>query len=113
MDWIQVIITMIGGIGFGTILSTILQNVLQNKRRDQERKYEEKRNAYIGFLQAMIESANNPSMGNLNEYELFQLKIELFGSKEVALLAKNGQLYRSRDDLFNELLRKMKNDLLK
>ena len=83
MDW-SILSALLGGIGFGSLLTTGLQIFHQRKKDREDRTFEEKKQAYLEYIRAIQESQ---TMQNQKEAAwkrtAAMARIELFGSAEV------------------------------
>lgn len=100
------------------MLNSIVSNLLIKNQKTQERIYEEKRNAYIGLLNALHKAAVAPSNETSKEYALWQTQCVLFGEKEVSHYAQlivdtNDGPQQKRNEAFNNLISAMRKDLRK
>ena len=111
--------SLISGAGIGAILATIIQSWMTNSREKKQRIFQEKKDAYVGFLQAMHASEVHPSdeASSLGGYWINICKI--VGSKEVNdLLEKhletnpiNGKMHPDRPKILQDLYAAMRKDL--
>ena len=113
MDWI---LPMIGGLGIGAILKSGVDYYLNKRSSGQKLKYEEMKDAYIGLLNALHEAAINPSEKSSKNFALWQTKVQLFGSQEVAcavqgIVDTNDGPRAKRNEQFNALISGMRKDL--
>jgi len=111
----SLIVSLIGGIGIGSVITTIITTVSRKKEKINERIYNEKRSAYLGLLSSLYKAAVEPSDKSSKEYALWQTNIQLFGSKNVVNYAQEivdtipGSLERNK--AFNGLINAMREDL--
>jgi hypothetical protein len=80
-----------------------------------DRWYQEKREAYLGLLEALHDAAVHPSDENSKAFALWQTRCELFGSNDVARYAQamidtNEGPREQRNEAFKSLLQAMKAD---
>ncbi|MFM5335655.1 hypothetical protein ACET97_03830 [Aeromonas enteropelogenes] len=109
---------IVGGLGIGTLLNSIISNVIARSAKRTDRLYEEKRNAYLGLLDALHKAAVHPSDATSKEFALWQTRCNLFGSEEVSrytqrIIDTNDGPRSERNDAFDGLLKAMKTDLAK
>ncbi|KXU78577.1 hypothetical protein [Aeromonas enteropelogenes] len=109
---------IVGGLGIGTLLNSIISNVIARSAKRTDRLYEEKRNAYLGLLDALHKAAVHPSDAASKEFALWQTRCNLFGSEEVSrytqrIIDTNDGPRSERNDAFDGLLKAMKTDLAK
>ena len=81
-----------------------------------DRWYSEKREAYIGLLNALHDAAVRPSEAHAKAYALWQTRCDLFGSLEVSKYAQavvdtNEGPLAERERALRALVRAMKADL--
>lgn len=108
----------IGGI-IGSLLTTIVQSWLAHKSYLTNRNFQEKKEAYVGF----IEAGHLSDIHNTPEYSIrwayWQARCELVGSHEVVSLVgeieetnpKNGQPHPNRPQVWIKLKKAMRKDL--
>lgn len=109
---------IVGGLGFGTLINTAYSDWRTRAAKRTDRLYEEKRNAYLGLLDALHKAAVEPSDAASKAFALWQTRCNLFGSEEVSLYAQriidtNNGPRSERNEAFNGLLKAMKTDLAK
>lgn len=109
---------IVGGLGIGTLLNSIITNLIARSTKRTDRLYEEKRNAYLGLLDALHNAAVQPSDAASKEFALWQTRCNLFGSEEVSQYAQmiidtNDGPRSERDKAFYSLLKTMKSELAK
>lgn len=115
MGWL---VPMLGGLGLGAILKSIVDTILSNKAARQKITYTEMRNAYLGLLDALHKAALEPSDKNSKEFALWQTRVQLFGSEEVAIAVQgiidtNDGPKEKRHEFFEKMIISMKNDMKK
>ncbi len=83
MDW-TVLSALLGGIGFGSVLTAGLQIIYQRKKDKENRTFEEKKYAYLEYIKTIQESQfmQNPKEAAWKRTAAMA-RIELFGSEEV------------------------------
>jgi hypothetical protein len=80
MEWL---LPLIGGLGIGSLLSAIVNQLLSNKMKLKGRLYEEKRETYLGLIEALRNCDIHPSRENAKAYGAWHVRCKLFGSDEV------------------------------
>lgn len=85
MEWL---LPLIGGLGIGSFLTKVTDHFLNRQSRTRDRLYQEKREAYLGLLDALHRAAVQPSNENSKAYALWQTRVQLFGSPEAAKAAQ-------------------------
>ena len=113
MDWI---LPLLGGLGLGSLLKSFLDFRQSRTALAKDRQYQEKREAYLGLLSALHQSAIRPSDEAAKGYALWQARCELFGSPEVAryareMISTNDGQRESRHAAFEGLVASMRDDL--
>lgn len=116
MDWF---LPLIGGLGIGSLLKGLIDHFLAVKTRYNDRVYQEKRDAYLGLLQAIREAAVKPSKEAGTAYGLWQARCTLFGAEDVVAAAQQfvdtnedrGMRGGARDLAYQELIKAMRKDL--
>jgi hypothetical protein len=106
------------GLGLGAIAKSILDFFITQKTNKNKLAYSEMRDAYIGLLDALHKAAIEPSDINSKNFALWQTRVSLFGSPNVAnavqeIIDTNGDTTGKRDAAFNKLINSMKEDLSK
>ena len=114
MDW-TLVSGVIGGLGIGTLLNSIYAAYTSRKAEKVSRLYSEKRDTYLGLLNALHNAAVSPSDISSKNYALQQTKCSLFGSKEVIeaaqMIVDTNDNKKHRDIAFESLLDAMRKDL--
>jgi hypothetical protein len=112
MNWTE----LIGGLGIGSFITSITTNYLAHRSATNDRWFQEKRDSYIGLLNALHDAAVHPSEEKSQAYALWQTKCNIFGSSEVSKYAQNmvdtndgppGE----RNKAFEALINAMRSDL--
>ena len=112
MDWT----VLFGGLGIGSLLGIVAQNYFSKKAVKEERFYQEKKETYLGLLDAIHRAAVSPGDANSKDYALWQTRVDLFGSEGVAKAAQgivdtNDGPRGHREQVYKELVREMRKDL--
>jgi len=113
------IISLISAAGLGAIFATIIQSWLTEKREKRQRVYQEKKDAYLGFLNAMYVAEIEPTEENSRRGGYWMNVSKIVGSKKVnALLEQhlstnpvNGKVHPDRPMVLKELYAAMRKDL--
>lgn len=113
MEWV---LPLIGGLGLGSLLKSAIDHFITRRAAVSDRLYQEKREAYLGLLDALHRAAVEPSDKNSKNYALWQTRCELFGSPKVARFAQeivdtNAGPPAERDRAFQGLVHAMRQDL--
>lgn len=108
--------TLLGVFGIGAIFKTILDAVLSTKKEKAALQYKEKREAYLGLLDALHKAAVSPSDENSKAFALWQTRVSIFGSQEASnavqgIVDTNDGPRESRNVHFDNLLKAIKEDL--
>lgn len=113
MEWI---LPLVGGLGIGAILKSIIDHYNGRRAISEDRIYHEKREAYLGLLEALYKAAVQHSDKNSKEFALWQTRCQLFGSPDVskfaqAIIDTNDRPRVEREAAFNGLINAMREDL--
>ena len=113
MEWL---LPLLGGLGLGSLLKSVIDHFYSRRAAKNDRLYQEKREAYIGLLEAIRNAAVQPSDQHSMDYGLWQARCQLFGSEDVsrraqAILDSNDAPLVEREVAFRALLASMKEDL--
>jgi hypothetical protein len=113
MDWV---LPLIAGLGIGSLLKSVVDHWIARRSQTTDRLYQEKRESYLGLLDALRHAAIAPSRETAKTFGLWQTRCTLFGSPEVSRHAQmmmdtdhTNQAERSR--IFQELIDAMRADL--
>jgi hypothetical protein len=114
MNWAE----LIGGLGIGSLITSLTTNFLARRTSLNNRLYQEKREGYIGLLNALHNAGARPSDENSKAYALWQTRCNLFGSTAVSKYAQrmvdtNEGPRSDRDNAFEGLVQGMRVDLKK
>lgn len=111
MDWINIIVAIIGGIGLGNIIT----HYLSGRENKKERIFNKKEEAYLGLLHSIYLAAIEPSEKSSKNYALWQTRVSIVGSPDVIKFAKNfvDNLPNSQEryTAFDNLVNSIRNDL--
>lgn len=113
------IIPLLGGLGIGTaitaIITKILDQLITRKNAKQTLKYKEKREAYLGLLDALHKAAVEPSDANSKSFAMWQFKVDLYGTPEISEAVQgfidSQPNTTERNRFFLQLKESMKKDL--
>jgi hypothetical protein len=114
MDWI---LPLIGGLGLGSLLKGVVDYFLANRAKLNDRLYQEKRETYLGMIEAMHEADIRPSTENAKAFGNWTNRCKLFGSPEVINAAQeyistsNDVAGAARARAFDTLFRAMRVDM--
>lgn len=110
--------TLVGGLGIGSILTTLMNYIFAGRSATKERLYREKRETYLGLLDALHRAAVEPSDASSKQFALWQTRVQLFGDDHghVAQAAQgiidtNGGPNDKRISFFEQLINSMRRDL--
>lgn len=81
-------ITLIGGIGIGSIISSVFTKYFEAKEKFKDRVFDKKETAYLGLLEAYHDAAAKPSDKSAKNYAYWQARVDLVGSQEVTFYAQ-------------------------
>lgn len=115
MEWLSL---LIGGLGLGAILARVVEYFLAIRKSRTDRDYQEKREAYLGLLGAIHKAAIEPNDAHSKDFALWQARVDLFGTEEVAKAAQefvdtNDGPREHRYRAFEKLINGMRCDLAK
>jgi hypothetical protein len=104
---------LIGGLGIGSLLTSALGHILNRGAARRDRLYAEKRETFIGLLDALREASLTPSPAASKTYGLWQARCELFASSDVAKCARDlmDTPPKNRERHYEALIEAMKRDL--
>lgn len=115
MDWL---LPLIGGLGIGSLLKGVVDHFLAGRAKSSDRAYQEKREVYIGLLQALREAAVKPSNENAKAFALWHARCAIFGANEVTVAAQRlidtdhkGTKGGARDNAYQDLINAMRKDM--
>lgn len=113
MEWT---IGLIGGLGIGSLITSVAGHFMARRAATSDRWYNEKRESYLGLLDALHKAAVHPSDAHSKAFALWQTRCELFGSPSVARYAQqmvdtNDGPATERDRAFRGLIEAMRADL--
>lgn len=107
---------LLGAFGVGAIFKSVVDEVLSRKNTQEARKYQEKREAYLGLLDALHQAAIAPSNASSKAFALWQTKVSIFGSERASsavqgMIDTNDGPTEKRQQHFSELLAAIREDL--
>lgn len=76
---------VIGGLGIGSLITVVVQSFLQSTRVKSERAFNEKKEAYVGLLEALRNVSVEHSNESVKDFAYWQMRCELVGSKKVRI----------------------------
>lgn len=112
---LQEIAPWIAGLGIGSVLTAIIQWKINIHIEEKKRSFNEKKEAYVGLLAALHESAVKGTDSAAKGYALWQTRVELVGSNKVVKFAqdivdtKPGT--KERNIAFSGIISSMRKDL--
>jgi len=106
---------LIAGLGIGSLLKSVVDHWIARRTATTDRLYQEKRESYLGLLDALHRAAVNPSNESSKNFALWKTRCELFGSSDVSRYAQDmietNEALESRDKVFQSLINAMRADL--
>jgi hypothetical protein len=104
---------LIGGLGIGSLLTSAVSHMLNRGAAIRDRLYAEKRETFIGLLDALREASLAPSPAASKAYGFWQARCELFASSDVAKYARDlmDTPPKDRERHYESLIDAMKKDL--
>ena len=114
MEWVA---PLLAGLGLGTLLTTIANHLMTRRASLSDRLYQEKREAYLGLLNAIYTAASEPSDTNAKSYAHWHARCKVFGADDVeryaGLFADMSAAWDVRGERFEKLVAAMRADLAK
>jgi hypothetical protein len=107
---------LLGAFGVGAIFKSVIDELLSRRKAKEVRTYQEKREAYLGLLDALHQAAITPSDANSKAFALWQTKVSIFGSERASravqgMIDTNNSPKEERQKYFHELLGAIREDL--
>ncbi|MBU1041174.1 MAG: hypothetical protein KKF77_08755 [Proteobacteria bacterium] len=105
--------TLVGGLGIGGVVTTFVKAYLDNRQMKTKRVFEEKRDAYVNYLNVAAISQTMPTKEALWARTAAIERVRLCGNLEVVRLLEivSNTPPHSPRDAVNELLKAMRADL--
>ncbi len=94
MNWL---LPLLGGLGIGSLLKGVVDHFLEKRSRTDDRLYQEKRETYLGLVDALHQADVRPSMENAKAFGNWANRCKLFGSQEVIVAVQ--ALIETSDDV--------------
>jgi hypothetical protein len=113
MDIIQFIsVAGIGGI-IGSLLTTVVQSWLSNKSHIANRNFKEKKEAYIGLMEAFRMTCLKSGQDERNNFAYWAVRCDLVAPKEIRNLVERMKTenYEQQKNAFEEIKRLIRKDL--
>lgn len=117
-DWVceeieMDISSLLGGLGIGSILTMLVKSYIESKKILSQRYFEERRAAYINYLDIITKSQMMYSVEAMWLRTAATERIKLCGSKEVVRLLNivSNTPPNSPDNTIEKLIQEMRNDL--
>lgn len=116
---VNTIIGLLGAFDLGSVATSIVNYWFSAKKEKDERKFQEKKEAYIGFLDAMNKSEIERTDEAAINVGHWNNRLELVGSHEAIKLCNkiretnpvNGKVHPERPKIFHDLKDAMRKDL--
>ena len=83
------ILPLLTAFGLGSIVTALIQSWLTHKQRSKERNFDERKQSYVGLLEAYHKAAVTNSDEAGKEFAYWQMRCELVAPKEVRLAIEN------------------------
>ena len=105
--------SLIGGLGIGSVLTLFLKEYFDNRKTISKRLFEEKREAYLNYLNTVARTQTMSDVEALWARTLAMKRINLCGSDEVSSLLNVVSKLEPGAGLapFDELIKAMRKDL--
>jgi hypothetical protein len=114
MDW-QTGIALVGVFGLGGIFQSALTHWLGRKKDKAERVFEEKKEAYIGLIEALYAATIEPNGKSAKDYGHWHIRTQLVGSPGVIEFSETLRDSKphspERKNAMENLFQEMRNDL--
>jgi len=111
----SLLLSLLTAFGLGSIVTAIIQSVLQSRWKLKERSLLEKREAYIGLLDAYHKAAVHPSDENSKNFAYWQMRCELVAPWKVRVaiekIIETNENPLSRHKAHDELKDALREDL--
>ena len=112
------IIQFLSAFGLGAIVTTLIQAWLSNKAYVAKRNFEEKKECYVGFLDALHQSEIEKSAEAAKNVGRWNNRVELVGSQLVIAACRRmqntnpvaGEIHPDRPRVFIEVKNSMRSD---
>lgn len=115
MDGLGVLATLLGGLGIGSLITTLISYWISNKNSSSEYRRQKKEECYIGILSAYQQAMIEPGERSRIEFLAWDLKVQIFGSKEVSNLVQEfyevENRYEKQYETRKKLVQLMRKDL--
>lgn len=113
MEWV---IGIVGGLGIGSLITAVAGHFMTRRAAANDRWYQEKRETYLGLLDALYEAAVHPSDEHSKAYARWQTRCQIFGSPPVSKYAQlmvdtNEGPSAERHEAFEGLIEAIRADL--
>ena len=82
---INLILSLLTAFGLGSVLTTLVQSWLSNRANRFNRMFDERKEAFIGLLEAYHKAAVEPSDLNSKNFAYWQMRCELVASNNVKI----------------------------
>lgn len=107
------LVSLIGGLGIGSVVTLLLKEYFENKKTISKRYFEERRDAYINYLNIATKSQTMAREEAIWARTAAIERIRLCGSKEVVRLLNivSSTPPNSPDTTVEKLVKEMRNDL--
>lgn len=111
----EVIIPLLTAFGLGSIVTAVVQSFIKRREWIETRNFRERKEAYIGLLEAYHKAAVSPSNEAAKEFAYWQLRCELVAPdrvcKAIARIVETNDDQNARHTAHEDLKRGMRRDL--
>ena len=80
----EILLPMLGGFGIWHLLTSVCKLFTSSKLKNKKQRYEEKKENYIGLIDAIRIANIDPSKTNSKNFAFIQAKIDILGSEKVS-----------------------------
>lgn len=111
------VIQILAAFGVGTIVATVLQYFFNERAKRKTVAFQEKKDAFIGLLEAYHKAAVEPSDKHSKDFAYWQMRCELVGRDEtieaIQGIVDSNDNKISRNEFHEKLKRTMRSELKK
>lgn len=90
------VVAFVGAIGLGSVITVVVQSWLGRRTAQTKRSFDERKEAYVGLLQAYRRTAIEGTDEAAKEFAYWQMRCELVGSSHVCAAVQ--EIIDSNDD---------------
>lgn len=104
--------SLIGGLGVGSVLTLVVKEYFENKKILSQRVFEEKRSAYVSYLDVVARTQNDPEGGALRKGATERVKLSA-NQETISRIIEfaNAQDSLASSEKLDKLVQAMRDDL--